>query len=572
MLRRVLLAIAAALVVVAVVLAVSGGFRTTVGGFRISARSPVAASIAALIAGAVWLAMARRDRAIATDLEETWRGLERHASRAIGVIALFAAIVASTFATRSAAGADASGYLSQAAVWSVVQPAGYVEMIAREHHELDGWTTTPLGWRPVSGACDFECEGMQLPTYPPGLPLLMAVPHLLAGINGATAVVTASAAIATWATGMIAGGVAGIMAATFLAFAPVFVHQSIQPMSDVPVTAAWILCFLLVRRDKRLGFSLAAGFACAIAVLVRPNLAPLAIVPFLVSRQKRWFAPPVAAAGIFLAVIHDFWYGSPFRSGYGTAGELFSTANVLPNAGGYASWLAATSPILLLGLFGITRVRKNRHASALMVFALLVIASYLIYAVFDHWSYLRFLLPALAVFAIFAGIELHAWIDRRPAAWRLPLFLGLTLAITAHSLLVARTLEVFKLADQLRRVERAADFINRTAPRDAVMIAGEQSGSMRYYTGRSILRWDIATPDQLSNALTALALGERPIFVVLDGWEHEPFLAKFKDVPAVALDWPAAIDAGTSHRTRVWRLSDRARFLKGENLSTTRLP
>ena len=147
---------------------------------------------------------------------------------------------------------------------------------------------------------------------------------------------------------------------------------------------------------------------------------------------------------------------------------------------------------------------------------------------------------------------------------------ALVLGIVAHGLFVARTLDTFKLAAQLRRIEQTADFIKRVAPRDAVMIASEQSGSIRYYTDRSILRWDVATPDQLSNAVATLA--ERPIFVVLDGWEYELFLSRFTDVPAVGLDWPAAVDAGTSHRTRVWRLSDRARFLKGENLSTVRLP
>src|SRR5687767_6146958 len=100
--------------IVAVVLAVSGGFRTTVGGFRISARSPLAATLAALIAGVAWFALARRDRAMAVDLEVAWRALERNASRVIGTIALIAAVVASVFASRSAAGADASGYLSQA--------------------------------------------------------------------------------------------------------------------------------------------------------------------------------------------------------------------------------------------------------------------------------------------------------------------------------------------------------------------------------------------------------------------------------------------------------------------------
>jgi 4-amino-4-deoxy-L-arabinose transferase-like glycosyltransferase len=571
-LRRVLLAIAATLVVVAVVLAVSGGFRTTVGGFRISARSPLAASIAALVAGAAWVALARRERAIASDLEATWRAMARNASRIIGVVALIAAIVAGTFATRSAAGADASGYLSQAAMWSIVQPAAYVEMVAREHNELDGWTTTPLGWRPVSGACDFECEGMQLPTYPPGLPLLMAVPHLLAGINGATAVVTASAAIATWAAGMIAGGIAGIMAATFLAFAPVFLHQSIQPMSDVPVTAAWMLCFLLVRGDKPLGLSLLAGIACAIAVLIRPNLAPLAIVPLLVSRNKRWFATPVVVAGAFLAVIHEFWYGSPFRSGYGSAEELFSIANIFPNAGKYASWLVATSPVLFMAPLGFARVRNDRHARALIVFALLVIGAYLIYAVFDHWSYLRFLLPALAVFAILAGIELHAWIDRWPAAWRLPLFLTVVLVVSAYGLFVARTFDTFKLADQLRRVEQVGEFISGYGGERPIIISGEQSGAIRYYTMNPIVRWDAATPEMLRAAIAAIERSGHSTYIALDAWEFEPFLKKFATVPEVQLDWPPMLEAGSSHRTRVWRISDRARFLEGTQLPTVRLP
>ncbi len=58
----------------------------------------------------------------------------------------------------------------------------------------------------------------------------------------------------------------------------------------------------------------------------------------------------------------------------------------------------------------------------------------------------------------------------------------------------------------------------------------------------------------------------RSVYIVLDAWENEPFLAKFKDVPEVALDWPAMVEAGTSHRTRLWRVGDRARFLAGENL------
>ena len=549
----------------AVVLAVSGGFRTTVGGFRISARSPLAASIAALIAGAAWVALARRDRAIAADLEGMWHAIERHSSRLIGVVALIAAIVASTFATRSAAGADASGYLSQSAMWRIVQPAIYFEGLAQEFELLDGWITTPLGWRPL--AQGEYVAGAQVPTYPPGLPLLMTVPHAVAGIKGATAVVIASAPVAVWATGMLAGGAAGILAAALLAFSPVFLYQSFQPMSDVPVTAAWIMSFLLVERR-----STWAGIACAIAVLVRPNLAPLALIPLLVTKSKIGFAIPVAIAAGFLAVVQLMWYGSPLRSGYGTADELFAWANIGPNALRYLNWLMATAPVLLLALFGFWRTSQaaSRKPQALGLFAVLVIVSYLMYAVFDDWAYLRFLLPAMAVFAVFAAIELVAWIERWPLAVRVLLFFTLILGVTAYSLIVARTFDTFKLADQLRRVEQAAAFIDRSSPRNAVLIAGEQSGSMRYYTGRSILRWEAATADQLSKAITTLA--QRPMYVALDAWENEPFLAKFKDVPAVALDWPPLVEAGTSHRTRVWNLADRDRFLKGEHIETIRVP
>jgi 4-amino-4-deoxy-L-arabinose transferase-like glycosyltransferase len=572
-LRRVFLAIAATLVVVAVVLAVSGGFRTTVGGFRISARSPLAASIAALLAGAAWFALARRDSAIAADLAAAWHALERNASRLIGVVALIAAIVAATFATRSAAGADASGYLSQARLWSWgLLPPLHFDRAAGISPDLDGWIITPLGWMPWDGVGDMHIDGAQAPTYPPGLPMLMAVPYALADVDGATAVLIASAAIATWATGMVTGGVAGIMAAAFLAFAPVFLYQSIQPMSDVPVTAAWMLCFLLVRRDKSKGVSLLAGTVCAVAVLIRPNLAPLAIVPFIASTTRRWFAAPVIVAGLFIGFIQLSWYGSPFRSGYGTAEELFSISNIIPNAARYASWLVATSPVLFIALFGFVRVRQDRHARALIVFALLVIVSYLIYAVFDQWSYLRFLLPALAVFAVFAAIELQAWIERCPVAMRLPLFLTLVVSVSAYGLFVARAFETFKLAEQFKRVEQVGEFLKGYYSERPVVISGEQSGAIRYYTLMPIVRWEAATPETLRAAITAIERSGHSTYVALDAWENEPFLAKFKDLPAVALDWPPMLEAGTSHRTRVWKLADRGRFLKGEHIETIRVP
>jgi hypothetical protein len=561
--RRFLLFVAAALAALAVILAVSGGFRTTVGGLRISARSPLPIAFLAFINFTLWLSWARRAQALEADLEFVWERLQRRSI--VFAIAFLVAIVTGVFATRSAAGADASGYLSEARMWgegrrlySERTPVADVELLS------------PLGWRPIDSS---NAELItQVPTYPPGLPLLMAVPESIGGVNGASMVVIASAAIAIIATALIAsrlgGSVAGLIASLVLGFAPIFLYQSIQPMSDVPVTAAWMLCFLLAQRKQ----SLAAGVACAIAVLIRPNLAPLAIVPLFIAHRRFWFAAPVAVAGVFLALIQTFWYGSPFRSGYGTAEELFALSNIAPNASRYIRWTLATAPLMLFGVIGFWRLRKDRIAQAMAAFAVLVVASYLIYAVFEEWSYIRFLLPALAVLAIFAATEISAWLNTWAITIRVPVLFALLLAITAYSLFTARILDTFKLADQLARVETVASYINASVPREAVILSGEQSGSMRYYTSRSILRWEVATPDMLAKAVAELEQAGRPVFVVLDAWEDEPFRKRLSAFPPGALDWPPMVEAGRSHRTRLWKLSDRDRFMRGEPLNITRLP
>ena len=495
-----------------------------------------------------------------------WNRVERHTAIVIA-IALTVMATTAVFSTRSAAGADASGYLSQADMWS--HRAWFInDPLALDLNDGDGWLVTPLGWRP-------KIALMQAPTYPPGLPLLMAIPHAVAGVDGASAVVIVSAGVAIAASAMLAaqlgGGVAAVIAAALLAFTPVFLYQSIQPMSDVPVTAAWMLCFaLLTRRGGSLG--LPAGIACAMAVLIRPNLAPLAIVPLFLAQRKIAFSIPVAVAGVFLAGMQTLWYGSPLRSGYGSAEELFALANIVPNASRYLMWTLATAPVMLLGLIGFWRLRRERIAQAMAVFAILVVASYLVYAVFDDWSYLRFLLPALAVLAIFASAELAKWITRRPVTIRVPLLFALLLGLTAYNIFTARTLGTFRLADQLARVSTMGGYINANVSESAVIVSGEQSGSMRYYTNRSILRWEAATPQSLRDAIATLEQSGRPVFIVLDAWEDELFRKKFASSPAGALDWPPVVEAGRSHRTRLWKLGDRERFLKGEPLNITRLP
>ena len=217
-------------------------------------------------------------------------------------------------------------------------------------------------------------------------------------------------------------------------------------------------------------------------------------------------------------------------------------------------------------------MRANRAARALCAFAALTIGAYLAYAVFDDWSYLRFLLPALAVFAIFAAIEMTAWIERARVEARPILAFVIMLTIAAAGVSIARSNGTFRLSSQLKRVEQVADYVRDNVEPTAVIVAGEQSGSMRYYTARPILRWEATSPDAMGLAVRELDRSSRPIYIVLDAWEEGAFRAKYGMTPAAVLDWPPLLDAGTSNRTRLWRLSDRERFRAGEKLNTLRLP
>ena len=81
---------------------------------------------------------------------------------------------------------------------------------------------------------------------------------------------------------------AGTFAAVLLSVSPTFLLQAVQPMSDVPVTACWMAALLLARRPNAAGAML-AGVVASLAVLIRPNLAPLvAFVVLTCATAPRW--------------------------------------------------------------------------------------------------------------------------------------------------------------------------------------------------------------------------------------------------------------------------------------------
>ena len=566
-------------------IAATGGVVATVLGVRVSSRSPATAFALSLVFALAWAVTARRIGALTSDLAVADQWIANNSARLVIAMAILAAVVTAVFHSRSVIGADASGYLSYTALLldgGLVRPEP-LESIATW---LDGAATlAPLGWRAALE------PGMQVPTYAIGLPLLLAPLHALGGAAAASFVVPITLAIAIVAAGMlarrVAGAAAAIIAAVWLATSPVALIEAMQVMSDVPVTAAWLVCWRLVFTAR----PLAAGVAAAVAVLIRPNLAPLAIVPVLYvtfgngradqllqglgaqearAREVGWvsrigrgiqFSLPVALAGAIVAYLQWRYFGSPFRSGYGTAEEIYAVANIGANASLYARWLLATHGPWLFGAplalcVPASRAARDgrRDVGWLLAFAALVIAAYLIYAVFETWTYLRFLLPAMAVAMIAVSALVSVGLSRTPVAIRITVLALAVLALVSFNVASARELGVFRMADRQVRARTVGERLATLLPADAVIVSGEQSGAMRYYTGRSIVRWDLMDAAAMPEALAVLRLHRREVWVVLDDWEEEPFRRKFPDLAAVSIDARPAIESasGVGVRTRAW--------------------
>ena len=144
----------------------------------------------------------------------------------------------------------------------------------------------------------------------------------------------------------VAGEVCGLATATLLLTSPVFLFQLKEPMSDVPVTAWWLVALLLTSRSTP-GLIFSGGLATSAAIVTRPNLVPLAAVlgmfVFLYSAKELrsrmlnvcLFSAAVAPGCIAVAVVNAKLYGSPFSSGYGDMSALFSIDYLWTNLSQY---------------------------------------------------------------------------------------------------------------------------------------------------------------------------------------------------------------------------------------------
>jgi hypothetical protein len=408
----------------------------------------------------------------------------------------------------------------------------------------------------------------------------MGVARLAAGPDAVFAVVPLFGVVlvlATAAVGSRYGARIGLAAAVLVACSPVFLYHLVQPTSDVPAAALWMLALAFATGTRPRDPAL-AGVAAAAAIVVRPYLLPLglAIGVFLLLRPERSWAQRGRSAAIYaagsavgciaVAVIHQTFYGSVLSSGRASFDSLFAGSHVVPNTQRYAEWLwqtetpfvalAALAPVLLPGaLTGlcVTLVAIN-------------LALYLPYTAPDDWASLRFLLPAVPVLIVLAVASFDALLRRLRVTSTKP-----ALAVVAAILAVllvreARNRDTFRLQTLESRFARAGDYVARRLPPNAVVLTASESGSIRYYAGRNTISWDALPPEWLDGALDFLRARQLEPYLLLERGEDAAFRRRFAGSAAGAVDWPPIADIGGV--VRVFDPADRERYLAGSTITT----
>jgi hypothetical protein len=497
--------------------------------------------------------------------------LNRIAERLAGIVLLALAVVSLTWwwttLSRVVGGADSYGYVTESQLilrGSLVQRPPELWRLG-----LDRSTALAVG-APVGYVPSLSTDGI-VPVYPVGLPALMALAALVAGPEGVFHVAPVMGVIGLLLVYAIArvwfDPLTSCLAVAWVAWNPVYIAYARQPMSDVPATALALAAIWLIVRSP--AWPLAAGLAAGLAFLTRPALvaamvgigAGIGARPHsgigargietartdgagngawphftnYVSRLKELlgYGSFFAVAVLLQMFLHWKLYGHPLQSGYGSPATLFAPGRLPANLHVFGAWTYQVLGALWLAsvLSGLWCVRASVPRVGAIVIACGVSAPYLLYFEFDHWETLRFVLLGLVCLTIVAAGGITTCLRRVCPAWLVSaavIAFGAAFALQSNRWLDHQG--TWRLTDAEARYPLAAAWVAQVTPPDAMVLAGQHSGSIRHYANRFTLRWDVLSSEALVPTLRHLNAQGIDVFAAFEGAELERFHERFRNV------------------------------------------
>lgn len=410
------------------------------------------------------------------------------------------------------------------------------------------------------------------PLYPVGLPLhLTFFSQLFGWQTGLYIVSPIFAMLSVWLLYLLGLEIGlqrkdAIAAAFLFACCPPLVFYGLQVMSDVTATF-WSLFAILaaLRAQKNLRWSLCAGAAFGVMVLVRPGNAVL-LLPLMFCLPLNWrsllyFGLGGLPLGLFFFAYNYLVFGHLFFIGYNAIGlqQNFGFPGFTERFRQYASWLTlAMSPLIWIGWLFIPFQRKLTQRTRFLLiswfgvfFALCCIYMW----TGDGWWYTRFLLPAipaLILALIVTGEILLEWLAMRsrsptahPQLSSIGLFLlvGAMIGYEVWFLLRPAVLDIDKSISLDRAVCRNA---KQMLPENALVVAMDLSGTWKFYANRPSVRYDLISSEQLQEILQRGTLQNRTTYAFLLDYEVERVRKK---IPG---EW---INIYEFDRYSIWRLN-----------------
>ncbi len=521
-----------------------------------------------------------------------------------GALAFTAALALAVFGvvrgTRAVGGSDSSCYALMAEAFGTGQwqPSSPLAVDAP-------WPEAPRTLAPGGFIPSTVRPGAASPVCAPGYAVLMAPFYALGGREAIFAVTPIAAFVLVWCAFVLAnrlsGGLAGVSAAVLTAASPIVLFQAVQPMNDIATAALWLAALAVAtvrlrpdatsdsdasvmsgsgqtRSNVVSGFSRTffAGVLVGVAILVRPNLAPLAVIVAAMSwrpgQALPWRSIAVLVAGALPGVAAWLWlnhvlYGSIAGNGYGDVGQLFRLAHIGDNLANFGTAFYQTQtvfPVVALAAPFVLAGEARRAALWLLAVAAAVIGVYLLYRPYPEWWYLRFLIPAIVLLIVVACAVTARVADRARMRGVVAI---VTVVLALLGVRTAGARDVLALPGLEGRYRETAALVTERLPANAVLITVWQSGSVRYHAGREAVLWDSLEPAWLDRAVAWLsAQGRRP-YILVERREEAEFRDRFRGHAEIgALDWPPRFNLGG--QVRIFDPADRARYLAGEAYPT----
>ena len=508
--------------------------------------------------------------------------------RLASYVAIVAAAALATFGivrgTWAVGGSDSSCFalMANAVAHGQVQPFTNLALEAP-------WPDAERTFAPAGFIPSPVRRGAASPICAPGFSLILAVFHRVVGRDGIFLVTPLAGALLVWLSfvfGQRTGGpLAGAIAAVIVATRPIVLFQVTQPMNDILVTALW-MAVLVAALSGEPSRSWLLGALTGLALLVRPNLAPAAVVVGLwlavttamedarglrtLQRRMTAFALAATPSIAVMVVLNAALYGHPLQSGYGSARDLFSLQHVAPNLRHYGTAIIETELGLpLLGVAALVTVSRSiRPIVWLAAFvAASMVAVYLLYQPFAEWWYLRFLLPALAPLTVLAVVAVAHLASRARSAWAGMVLVAAAAGIAAFGIVTARDRQAFDLQKLESRFRRAAEIARLRLPANAMFVTVWHSGSVRFHADRLAVLWDSLDPAAANAAISWLSSRGFEPYLLLERWEEPLFRARFATRTELGnLDWPPRFDI--DRQVRIFKPSDRAAYMQGQSIPT----